>query len=221
MNDVNTYSAEVMSNDRISPFGYQIRFERKDLVFRSGQLISIHGDSPLEDRSYTIASGEGDACIDVLYKLIPEGRLTPKLVTLKPGDRACISGPYGQFVIRDALKPVVFIATGTGIAPCRSYVRTYGDLNLTVVHGVRREEELFYREELSKYAYYPCVSQGDTDLFKGRVTDLIGNLTVSDGTHFYLCGAYEMIFDVQSMLQKMGVSDATIFTEEYYYQYDL
>lgn len=89
------------------------------------------------DRPYSIACGEQDEALLILYRVIPEGKLTPHLITLKPGDPLECTGPFGSFVLHDPARPLVFIATGTGIAPCRGFIKTYPQLNLTVIHGVR------------------------------------------------------------------------------------
>jgi ferredoxin-NADP reductase len=182
--------------------------------------LTIHGRSVTEDRSYTIACGEEDEQLHVLYRLIPNGALTPQLVRLQVGDTVPLSGPYGQFVLRDPMAPLVFIATGTGIAPCRAYARTYPGLNMTVYHGVRTCEDLFYRTELSAFAYHPCVTQGGDHVFKGRVTELIPTRPAPTDAHYYLCGAYEMIYDMRAHLLERGVPAAHIFMEGYYYRPD-
>jgi ferredoxin/flavodoxin---NADP+ reductase len=214
------FSTRVVSCRQLSPSGYELRLERGNLEFRAGQLITIHGDNVLADRSYTIASGEKDDFIDVLFRYIPSGTLTPKLAGLSVGDTMGISGPLGEFTLRDRKRPLVFVGTGTGVAPCRSFIRTHHRLHITILHGVRMAEDLFYRTEFEAFAYHPCVSSGGGNAFHGRVTAFAQDMTFDPRTHFYLCGANEMFYDMRDLLLEKGFSLECIFTEAYYYRAD-
>jgi ferredoxin--NADP+ reductase/benzoate/toluate 1,2-dioxygenase reductase subunit len=112
---------------------------------------------------------------------------------------------------------MVFVATGTGIAPCRSFVRSSPGLEATVIHGVRVAEDLFYRDAFAAVSYVPCVSRDTRAEFHERVTDFIDTCRVPEQAHVYLCGAYAMIHDVTALLVRRGVAPEAIFTEPYYY----
>ncbi|MFT5122906.1 MAG: NAD(P)H-flavin reductase [Kiritimatiellia bacterium] len=211
---------QVLAHSQLSDTAYVLRLARKGLVFRAGECVSLFGASLLDARDYTIASGEGDEALEVLYRLMPEGVLTPQLAALQPGDPIQCAGPYGTFLLRDADVPVVFIATGTGIAPCRAFHRSYPGLDLTVLHGARVPADLFYREEWDPTSYYPCVSSVSCAGFQGRVTDRIKQVALPSNAHFYLCGANEMIYEVSDWLVKSGFASEQIFREPYYYRAD-
>lgn len=212
-------STRVVAHEQLSPTGYELVLERGGFECEAGRLITLHGRDVTEDRNYTIASGEQDPHLHVLYRLVPGGVLTPQLVTLKAGDVVEWSGPYGQFTLRDPQRPLVFLATGTGIAPCRAFYRTYPDLDLTVIHGVRQPDELFYRAELEGCArYYPCCSRVPGTGFHGRIDAFMADFDVNPDAHYYLCGAYEMIYAMQALLQSHGVPNTNIFIEGYYYR---
>lgn len=213
-------AARVIGLRQLSRDGFELTMERDGLDFSSGQLITIHGRDPLSDRSYTISSGERDAFIQVLFRLMPVGRLTPELVARQRGDVVEFSGPFGEFIIRDPARPIIFIATGTGVAPCRSYLHSHPHLNLTLVHGVRNAEDLFYREEFARIPYHPCMSGPTGDGFRGRVTDFCVTRAFPPDAHYYLCGANEMFYDMRDLLAQRGVRSDSIFTEAYYYRSD-
>ena len=208
----------VVESRELAPTAFHLIVQRRGFVFQAGMVVTIHGSDPLEDRDYTLCSGTADPDLHILYRYIPTGRLTSKLVQLKVGDPVEMTGPFGQFVVRDLTRPSVFIATGTGIAPCRSYVRSHSSLPLTILHGARRPHDLFFANEFRHANYFPCVSQEFFEGFKGRVTDRLSRMKFDTGTHYYLCGAYEMIHDVTTILNERGVPPADIFTEAYYYQ---
>ncbi len=216
--EVTRTSTRVARHNRLSESGYELVLERNGLVFDAGRLITLHGKDVTEDRSYTIASGERDEHVHVLYRYVPTGVLTPQLIRLQEGDTIDLSGPYGQFVVRDTQRPLWFIATGTGVAPCRAYIRTHPDLDLTLIHGVRKEDDLFYRSEFERYAYHPCLTSESGAFFHGRVTDFLAPRALPREAQYYLCGAYEMIYDVQAMLLDKGIDPSHIFVEGYYYR---
>ncbi len=215
---VRRWAARVLGHRALSPTARELTLSRDGLSFRAGQLLNVHGQDALDERNYTIASGERDETLQILYRLIPAGRLTPQLAALRVGDQVEVSGPCGEFVLRDPARPIVFVATGTGIAPCRAYARTHAGLNLTVLHGVRTAADLFYRDELSAHPYFPCLTAEREGGFQGRVTERARALAFPADAHFYLCGANDMFYDLRDVLLERGFSPAVVFTEAYYYR---
>lgn len=213
-------TSRVIALRRLSATGRELTLERGGLPFRAGQLVTVHGPDELADRSYTICSGEQDDQLQILFRLIPHGRLTPRLDALRVGDHIELSGPLGEFTLRDPAAQIFFFATGTGVAPARSFLRSHPGLNLTLVHGVREEADLFYRGEFGGIDYRPCVSGGAPPLFHGRVTGLAAAMDLPAGAHYYLCGANEMFYDMRDVLAARGVPPEHVFTEAYYYRAD-
>ena len=64
------FRARVVRLQRLSSSGYELTFERNGLEFEAGRLVTIHGREPTEDRSYTIASGEEDEHVQILFRHI-------------------------------------------------------------------------------------------------------------------------------------------------------
>lgn len=206
-----------MSVAQLSATGFEIQLERDGLAFRAGQEITIHGPDPTFDRTYSIASGETDNEIRILFRLIADGKLTPLLSRLGPGDMIEYTGAFGSFTMRDPTRPILFVATGTGIAPCLSFARTFPAMNLTILHGVRTSDDLFYRNELSAHTYHPRLSRDADSGFRGRVTDLLTTLPLVKEQHCYLCGSNAMITDAHRILKARGVRDDAILSEAYYF----
>ena len=214
------YQSRVLELNQLSEAGYELVLDRCGMAFLAGKEIMLHGRETTDDRQYSIASGEADEDLRVLFRLIPDGALTPQLVRWKRGDACEFTGPFGSFLIKDFLRPMVFVASGTGIAPAVSFLRSHAGLDLTVLHGVRTEADLFHRGflETRASAYHPCVSrQEDTDCFRGRVTARLPELDLPAEAHYYLCGANEMIVETRRMLVERGVGDDAIHAEPYYF----
>lgn len=212
------FTTTVRSLHQFSPSGYQLTLERHHLQFEPGHLVTIHGEHVFEDRSYNISSGIHDENLDVLFREIPEGLMTQRLVQLRAGDEIDISGPYGEFVLRDPLRPCIFVGTGTGISPCRSFVRSHPELNALIAHGVRGPEDLFYRDEFSAYEYHPCLSLQERSGFHGRVTDWFRDFIPPSSADYYLCGSQEMIYDMLDWFKEKNIEQRHIITEPYYYK---
>jgi NAD(P)H-flavin reductase len=138
------------------------------------------------------------------------------------GSRIHFSGPDGYFTFRPSPRSAIFVATGTGIAPFVSMVRS-GVESVTLLHGVRIPDELYYKSLFKKFKqnYIPCLSGTIPEphplshVFRGRVTEYIGRFLNSGGYDFYLSGRSEMIRDVILLVDEK-FSDSIVYTEAFF-----
>jgi ferredoxin-NADP reductase len=135
------------------------------------------------------------------------------------GTKITFSGPFGYFVFQSVQRKPIFVATGTGIAPFCSMLRS-GIRDVILLHGARNPEELYYASEIQKSAnhYVACLSEAannHTDYFPGRVTDYLQKELPRDIYDFYLCGGGEMIRDV-TLLVDERFPGSYIYTEPFY-----
>ncbi|MBW7907903.1 MAG: hypothetical protein H3C50_03150 [Kiritimatiellae bacterium] len=207
----------VIANRPMALGAFELELSRAHLDFKAGAEIVIHGQEQYEDRIYSLANGERDPTLRLLIRLIPGGVTTPRLAKLVPGDAVEFTGPTGSFLLRDDDRPIWFIATGTGIAPLRSFVRTAPHLRPVVLHGVRQAEELYYRDELEPHcsAYYPCVSRDPKS--PQRVTTRLQSLRIPTEATFYLCGSQPMIHDATKILAAHNIPADQIVSEPYFF----
>jgi len=198
---------------------FSIKLPKARFAFKAGQHISlgIHGD--YQSREYSIYSGIDDDNLEVLVKEVEKGYFTPKLRKLKSGDLVEVHGPFGKFGIEpeDAeTGKFVFIASGTGIAPFRCIVRTYPEIEYTLIHGVRHSNEAYDRHEYASDRYILCSSRDAKGTFNGRLTGYLKNCTFAKETNFYLCGNSDMIFDALEILKVKGFERDQIHCEVYF-----
>jgi ferredoxin/flavodoxin---NADP+ reductase len=197
---------------------YILRFERNGLSFIPGQNITLSLIDENDSRPYSIFSGIQSDYLEVLIKEVENGNLSKKFRKLAIGTPLLVSAPYGGFTIEQlhqGAEHFYFIATGTGISPFHSIINSYNNLNFTLIHGIRFEQEQF-KEYINSEKYVSCITQGFNGNFNGRVTSYIKQSEIQTGSYFFICGSYDMIDDVYAVLENKGVLRNNIVTEGYF-----
>jgi ferredoxin-NADP reductase len=193
------FAARILSRRWLSPTAFELTIERPaGFDFQPGQRVRL-GSGPNE-REYSIAAAPGDPDVALCIRRVAGGEVSAWLSTAGIGTELCCSGPHGYFTFKPSPRPAVFVATGTGVAPFVSMARA-GTKGFTLLHGVKRAEDLFYRDLLAASArrYIACLSEAapaDPDVFAGRVTRHLERQVPPGACDFYLCGRREMIRDV-------------------------
>lgn len=189
-------------------------------------------------RAYSIVSSPvEDGHLEFYLVLINSGSLTPRLFNLQPGGRLWLSPRIiGSFVLAKvpADTNLVFVATGTGIAPYVSMLRTIlgpkTRRKIALFHGVRVSQDLGYMKEMlaiqrlcPNFAYIPTVSRPQSEVVpwkgmtgyvqqaweSGVLKKRWGFGPTPDETHFFLCGSPGMIESMVKALSKDGFSEHT------------
>ncbi|MEI8092852.1 MAG: FAD-binding oxidoreductase [Spirochaetales bacterium] len=209
----------VLGVERLAPGIFVLRFERKGLKFETGQYLSLGLPGLRKEREYSIYSGEADPELSVLVKEVPSGEISPQLAKLKPGDALNVSGPFGYFLLRPTIGPgypLLWIATGTGISPFRSFARSLPETDYVLLHGTRSLEETVLSSGFARSQTVSCVSGSPGGTYHGRVTGYLSTMELSPLTRVFLCGNCDMIYDAFDLLQAKGIPAGQIFTEVYY-----
>lgn len=201
--------------------------------FLAGQFVSFSIERPGQrfsaTRAYTISSSpdlRGE--IELLLNLIPGGPGSEYLFGLAPGDAVTFRGPYGTFVLPQNDADLLFVATGTGIAPFSSMLAWLAahepERRVTLLWGIRSERDLYFQRELEQFVqqmpnftHLTTLSQPGADWqgARGRVQiALQDRATTVDGLEVYLCGNGAMIKEVAQLLKDRG--PCTIHREQYF-----
>jgi ferredoxin--NADP+ reductase/benzoate/toluate 1,2-dioxygenase reductase subunit len=203
----------------LTPTTYVLRFDKHHLSFKAGQYIRVGLPGNRERREYSIYSGENDDYFEILIKEVIDGDLSKKLKRLKGGDNIVVEGPFGFFNLNanDLFsRKFYLIASGTGISPFHSYVRSYPDMDYTLIHGIKFIEETYEKDHYDSKRYLCCTSRDEKGDFSGRVTKIIPLYPFENNALFYLCGNSDMVYDVYNLLADRGISTDNIFTEVYF-----
>jgi ferredoxin-NADP reductase len=203
---------------------FELQLERAEISFAPGTCLALFNDAG-ESRPYSIAAGTREAVLRFLIRRVPGGEVSCWLAQRKPGDRVQVSEPFGWFRPGQSEpgEEAVFIATGTGIAPFLSYLRSFPQAPpRACFYGVSWQKEAFALEELRKLPYfYLAVSrQSDSGDFHGRVTGLLDSLPLGPQIHYYLCGLDAMIDAVSDWLEVHQVDYTHIHREVFFYAED-
>jgi ferredoxin--NADP+ reductase len=266
----NPYNATIVGREEIHSGLIVLRVRPDDELFdfKPGQfgVLGLQGGAPrlpeaepeenpagadkMIRRAYSIASSSVERrYVEFYLTLITSGQLTPRLFALKHGDRVFL-GPKasGMFTI-DRVAPgksVILIATGTGLAPYISMLRTIlmteTRRKFVVLHGARHSWDLGYRGELEtlarlrpNFTYIPSITQPDKDPHftgrAGRIQNLLEEGVVEKESGLaldpaladvFLCGNPEMVKAVKAQLEARGFmtgdskNPGTIHVEEYW-----
>jgi ferredoxin--NADP+ reductase len=198
---------------------FVLRFDRGKMEFKAGQHIIVGLEGELNQREYSIYSGEKDDYLEILVREVPEGNVSQQLKSCKPGQFLEVNGPFGSFGLEKFdmfSRKLVFIASGTGISPFHSFVRSYPGIDYILIHGVRYNTEAYERKEYDQNRYILCTSKELTGGRKGRVTSFLPDYHVDNKMLFYLCGNNNMIYEVFHILGDKGIPTENIYTEVYF-----
>ena len=210
---------EVISVRHITDSTYVLRLNRNGLKFIPGQYVSIGKAGKIDKRDYSIYSSTEDDFLEVIIREVKDGSVSKSLKNCKPGDKIELEGPFGFFRIKpeDVEKGnFLFIASGTGISPFHSMVKSTQSLNYKMLHGVRNSKEGYDKADYSTNNHVLCTSRDGSGDYYGRVTDYLRENPVSKDTLCYLCGNVEMINDVYDILEEQGVPSGNMHAEVYF-----
>ncbi|MFH0969916.1 MAG: FAD-dependent oxidoreductase [Candidatus Diapherotrites archaeon] len=180
--------------------------------FVSGQFAMVaHPDvkllanpSVLKWASYSISSSPAQR--GVLEFCIGDGSPTGvshKLMSLSVGDKILVKGPFGKFNLNESAPEYVFLATGTGIAPLISMIRTLvtsgKKIPISLYFGFRFPSQFMYADELAllqqSYPHFKCipiVSRPDEKWKhkKGHIQDVLKDYSspLKQKALVYICG---------------------------------
>ena len=204
----------------LTPSTYVLEMERRGMEFEAGQHILLGNTDSIHKREYSIYSGTEDEKLEVLVKEVEEGMVSKQLKKLTEGSFLEIEGPLGFFSIDPELirqrKKFLFVASGTGIAPFHSMIKSIPELDYTLLHGVKYAEEAYERETYDSDRYILCTSRDEKGDFHGRVTDYIKEHDFDRDTVCYFCGNFNMIREAMNLLEKKGIPPSQLHAEVYF-----
>jgi Na+-transporting NADH:ubiquinone oxidoreductase subunit F len=167
---------------------------------------------------------------------VPPGLCSTFIFSRKPGDKVMLSGPYGEFHIKDSNAEMVYIGGGAGMAPLRSHIfHLFRTLNtkrkVSYWYGARSLKEMFYKEEFEdiqtkfpnfsfNLALSDPTASDDWQGYKGFIHQVLydnylSRHEVPEDIEYYFCGPPAMNQAVLKMLNDLGVPAENIAFDDF------
>ena len=196
--------------------------------FNSGQYVNIIKGNLT--RSYSIANcSDHKNELEFFIKNYENGLMSEYFFNeAKVEDLLRMEGPIGTFFLRDSnLENVIFLATGTGVAPIKSIIEgmeksheQYKNRNLWVIVGARYREDLFWEpnSEILNIKYIPVLSRqvNDWNGEKGYVQDIALKQEINlENTQVYACGSTNMINSARELFLTNNLEENNFFSDAF------
>ncbi len=170
------------------------------------------------------------------FASVNPGICSSYIYSLKPGDKITISGPYGEFFIKETQNEKMFIGGGAGMAPMRSHIfdlfmTKHTKVPATFWYGARSKREIFYEPDFEKiqsdnpnFKFNIALSEPKPeDNWKGYVgfihqvifDNYLKNHDAPEDIEYYLCGPPMMNAAVFKMLDSLGVPSENIMFDDF------
>jgi Na+-transporting NADH:ubiquinone oxidoreductase subunit F len=167
---------------------------------------------------------------------VPPGLMSSWMFNLKPGDKATISGPFGEFFAKPTDSEMIFIGGGAGMAPMRSHIfdqfrRLATSRKVSFWYGARSLREAFYidhfdkiAEEFENFEWHLALSEPQAEDnwagLQGFIHQVLFDNYLKDhkspeDCEYYICGPPMMNDAVIAMLIDLGVENDNIMFDDF------
>ena len=197
-------------------------------LFHAGQYATVQTARwPRVWRSYSIANApRHDNLLTFHVRLVPGGWVSTTLAhQTQVGDEVLLGPPRGSMTLHSH-RPgrLLCLAGGTGLAPIKAIIeeklRTTRNPDITLVHGVRQERDLYDAEDLMRMAatpgrfrLYSAVSEDPSYQSRQTIADVIDHEDVGDFPATFVCGPAEMVLTTLDRLAQLGLPAHCIRSE--------
>lgn len=226
--------ATLIETHEIAPEVRHFLFEvagEQELDYSPGQWVSITETVKEKKvtRAYSLASAPHGNRFELCLNRVKEGLFSPWLFRLEPGQSLAMKGPLGSFTPKQPFSDSILIATGTGVAPFRSFLQSASVVEsaaqITLLLGARYEESLLYKQEFEQleasrpgFRFLPTLTRppagwtGRTGRVQTHLDEVLAGRT---GVDVYICGLRAMVDEVRTLLAARGLDKSLIHYEKY------
>ena len=237
------FSKDIEVDERFKPLWdkykmWDLKVKVNEPIFRAYSMANYPAENDIIMLNVRIATPPWDKKTNYWKKGVPPGKCSSYVFSLKPGDKVLVSGPYGEFFLRDTKNEKMFIGGGAGMAPMRSHIfhifktLKITDIPITFWYGARNPLEMFYEEEFRELEkQFPnfkfTVAYSDPEppganwnAPNGFIHQVVYDLYLRkheapEDIEYYLCGPPPMIAAVKKMLYDLGVPEENILYDDF------
>jgi Na+-transporting NADH:ubiquinone oxidoreductase subunit F len=214
---------------------WDLKMKNDENTFRAYSMANHPAEGNIIMLNIRIATPPWDRSKGTFMPVNP-GVCSSYIFSRKPGDKVTISGPYGEFFIKDTQNEIVFIGGGAGMAPMRSHIFHLFHTEKTTRkvsfwYGARSLREVFYEEEFRaiekefpNFTFNLALSEPKPEdnwtgytgfIHKVLLDNYLGNHEAPEDIEYYLCGPPMMNSAVSNMLDNLGVPEENIAFDDF------
>ena len=170
------------------------------------------------------------------FKNVNPGVCSSYIFSRKPGDKVTISGPYGEFFIKETKREMIYVGGGAGMAPMRSHIfHLFHTLKtgrkVSYWYGARSKREIFYEDhfraiekDFPNFTFNIALSEpkeeDNWDGYTGFIHKVLYDNYLRyheepEEIEFYMCGPPQMNSAVSDLLYNLGVPDEMIDFDDF------
>jgi len=204
-------------------------------TYRAYSMANHPAEGNIVMLNIRIATPPWDRAKNTFMNVNP-GICSSYIFSLKPGDKITVSGPYGEFFIKDTESEMMFIGGGAGMAPMRSHIfdqfmTQKTNRKATFWYGARSLRETFYQDHFDKisannenFEWHLALSEplpednweGPTGFIHQVIYDkYLKDHEEPEEIEYYLCGPPMMNSAVEKMLYDLGVPKENIMFDDF------
>ncbi|MDF3128037.1 FAD-binding oxidoreductase [Kiritimatiellaeota bacterium B1221] len=205
------HAVEVLSNVHLGDGIYALRLQSPFSDWKPGDCIAVYdGEGRGISRPYSLCGSTSDSELELWVRQFPGGQVSEFLCGCRSGDRIQVSPPFGYFrPAEPRTADKLYFATGTGIAPFLSAIRS----------GAAQPREVYWglRQPLEKMPDFPLnifLSQSQHPEWRtGRISHILSEVNFTEATHVYACGLDRMIEEVLGYFSSQGLAESQLHRE--------
>jgi Na+-transporting NADH:ubiquinone oxidoreductase subunit F len=214
---------------------WDLKANNKEESFRAYSMANYPAEKNLVKLNIRIATPPWDR-VNNNFMNVPPGICSSYIFSKKPGDIVSLSGPYGEFHIKDTSNEMVYIGGGAGMAPLRSHIfHLFHTLKtsrkVSFWYGARSTRELFYEEEFREierkfpnFSFHIALSEpvpeDNWTGYTGFIHQVLFDNYLSkheepEDIEYYFCGPPVMNGAVIKMLDSLGIPKENIAFDDF------
>ncbi len=214
---------------------WDLNMKNNEPIYRAYSMANYPGDGNVIMLNIRIATPPWDNKNNKFLNVNP-GICSSYIFSRQPGDKVIVSGPYGDFHIKNTDNEMVYIGGGAGMAPLRSQIfhlfkTLKSNRKVSYWYGARSLREVFYEDEFREiernfpnFKFNVALSEPlKEDNWNGYVgfihnvvlKNYLSNHPEPEEIEYYLCGPPIMNESVLGMLDNLGVPDSNIALDDF------
>jgi len=214
---------------------WDLGIKNSEETFRAYSMANYPAEKNLIKLNIRIATPPWDNARKQ-YKDVPPGICSTYIFSRKPGDKVTVSGPYGEFMIKNTRNEMVYIGGGAGMAPLRSQIfhlfhTLKSERIVSYWYGARSLREVFYEDEFRaiekkfpnfrfNLALSEPLPEDNWTGYKGFIHQVLLDNYLSkiddpEDIEYYFCGPPAMNNAVVGMLYNLGIPEENISFDDF------